>query len=80
MRDVILGQLKDEYPKDIFQMIAYKTKFVLCNTKALKEVFFLNDNFQIDAIFKFKHGIRKVNAFNPLKPDQLTYIDTLYNC
>ena len=80
MRDVILGQLKDEYPKDIFQMIAYKTKFVVYNTKALSEVFFLNDNFQIDAIFKFKQGIRKVNAFNPNKPDQLTYIDTLNNC
>jgi hypothetical protein len=61
-------------------MIAYKTKFVVYNTKAFSEVFFLNDHFLIDAIFKFKQGIRKVNAFNLRKPDQLTYIDKLHNC
>jgi hypothetical protein len=80
LRDIILGQLKDEYPKDIFHMIAYKTKFVLYNSKSSSEVFFLTDNFKIDAVFKFKQGIRKVIAFNDGNPDQLSYIDNLYNC
>ena len=80
LRDIILGQLKDEYPNDIFHMIAYKTKFVLYNSKSSSEVFFLTDNFKIDAVFKFKQGIRKVIAFNDGNPDQLSYIDNLYNC
>jgi hypothetical protein len=80
LKDIILGQLKDEYPNDIFHMIAYKTKFVLYNSKSSSEVFFLTDNFKIDAVFKFKQGIRKVIAFNDGSPDQLSYIDNLYNC
>lgn len=79
-KDIILGQLKDEYPNDIFHMIAYKKKFVLYNSKSSSEVFFLTDNFKIDAVFKFKQGIRKVIAFNDSNPDQLSYIDNLYNC
>ena len=75
MRDVILEQLKDEYPNDIFYIIAYKSKFVVYNRKASSEVFFLNDNFQIDAIFKFKDKIRKVTALQAGNPDQLSYID-----
>ena len=69
LRDVILGQLKDEFPDDIFQIIAYKKKFVVYNIKPSSEVFFLNDNFQIDAIFKFKEGIRKVTALNAANTD-----------
>lgn len=50
-------------------MIAYKNKFVVYNKKATPEVFFLNDNFQIDAILKFKEGIRKVIPYDPKYPD-----------
>jgi hypothetical protein len=53
LRDIILGQLKDEYPEDIFHMIAYKEKFVLYNSMASSEVFFLTNNFKIDAVIKF---------------------------
>jgi hypothetical protein len=48
---------------------------VVYNSKASSEVFFLNDNFQIDAIFKFKDKIRKVTALQAGNPDQLSYID-----
>jgi len=41
-------------------MITYKNKFIIYNTNSSKEIFFLNDNFQIIAIIKLKKEIKKV--------------------
>ena len=61
MRKLILKQLYDEHPVNTsFKMITYKNKFIIYNTNSSKEIFFLNDNFQIIAIIKLKKEIKKV--------------------
>ena len=37
--------------------------------------YFLNDNFHVQSILKFKAGIIKIQAISPDEPDILDYID-----
>lgn len=37
--------------------------------------YFLNDNFHVQSILKFKAGILKIQAISPSDPDILDYID-----
>jgi hypothetical protein len=55
-------------------MISYKTKFIIYKSNSSKEVFFLNHNFQINAIIKLKKEINKIIALDAQNPNVLSYI------
>jgi len=56
-------------------MIAYKRKFVIYKSSSSKHIFFLNDNFQINAIIKLKKEINKIIALHSVEsPFELSYI------
>jgi len=52
-------------------MIAYNRKFVIYKSNSSKDVFFLNDNFQINAIINLKKKIKKIIALNSKSPFEL---------
>lgn len=76
LRNLFLKQLKEEEYQDdtTFQMIAYNRKFVIYKSNSSKDVFFLNDNFQINAIINLKKKIKKIIALNSKSPFELQYI------
>lgn len=57
-----------------FSIIAFKNKFILYQ-KYSYVAYFLNEDFYVQSIMKFKTSIVNIRAINSNEPDILEYID-----
>jgi hypothetical protein len=73
----MLKQFEMDESYDFF-IIAFKNKFILYKPYT-SIAFFLNDDFHIQSIVKFKNRIIKIQAIDSDYPDDLEYIQEDYS-